>query len=60
MLKDDEINVVILDEKVNGELKNHFTDDLNYCEKIKPGLWKKRSLLKRATEKVTLLFNRQI
>jgi cardiolipin synthase len=60
MLKDDEVNVVILDEKINGELNDHFTDDLNYCEKIKPGLWKKRSLLKRATEKVTLLFNHQI
>ncbi|PAU95068.1 cardiolipin synthase B [Aliifodinibius salipaludis] len=60
MLKDDEINVVILDEGVTGELNNHFVEDLEHCEKIKKGQWEKRSLLKRASEKVTNLFDDEI
>ena len=60
MLKDDEINVVILDEKVTGELNDHFEDDLKHCEKVETGQWKKRSLLNRATEKITHLLDDQI
>jgi cardiolipin synthase A/B len=60
MLKDDEINVVILDEQVTGELDDHFLEDLEHCEKIEKGRWIRRSMLKRVSEKVTLLFNQQI
>ena len=60
MLKDDEINVVIQDEEVTGELNNHFEEDLEFCEKIERDRWKKRSLLKRGIEKVTWVINRQI
>lgn len=60
MLKDDEINVVILDKKVTGELNDHFQDDLVHSEKIERGQWKKRSLLKKAFEKFTNLFDDQI
>lgn len=60
MLKDDEINVVILDEQVTGELNDHFLEDLEHCDKIKKGRWKKRSLIKRASEKITHLFDHQI
>lgn len=60
MLKDDEINVVFLDEKVAGELDDHFLEDLKHCEKVEKGRWKKRSLLKKALEKATHLFNQQI
>ena len=60
MLKDDEINIVILDEQVAGELDDHFLEDLKHSEKIDKGRWKRRSLLKRASEKVTLLFDQQI
>ena len=60
MLKDDEINVVILDEQVTGELNDHFREDLEQCEKVEKGRWKKRSLLKRAMEKITQLLNQQI
>ncbi len=60
MLKDDEINVVILDEQVTGKLNDHFWEDLEHCEKIEKGRWKKRSLLKRASEKITNLFDDQI
>jgi cardiolipin synthase len=60
MLKDDEVNVVILDEKVTQELNTHFSEDLEYCSKVEKGRWKKRSLLKRLTENLTQLFTRQI
>ena len=60
MLKDDEINVVFLDEQVAGELNDHFLEDLEHCEKVEKGRWKKRSLLKKASEKATHLFNQQI
>ncbi len=60
MLKDDEINVVILDDKVAGELNDHFLEDLKHCEKVDKGRWKKRSLLKRVIEKMTQLLNQQI
>ncbi len=60
MLKDDEINVVILDEQVTGELNAHFLEDLEHCEKVEKGRWEKRSLLKRVLEQVTQLFDQQI
>lgn len=60
MLKDDEINVVILDERVTGELNEHFLEDMEHTEKIQKGRWKKRSLLKRVKEKITDLFANQI
>jgi cardiolipin synthase len=60
MLKDDEVNVVILDEKVTKELNDHFEDDLNHCIKVEKGSWKKRSLIRRIKEKLSLLFTRQI
>lgn len=60
MLKDDEVNVVVLDEDVAIQLNNHFKEDLAHCEKIEKDRWKKRSLLKRAAEKVTGVINRQI
>ena len=60
MLKDDEINVVILDEQVTGELVDHFSEDLKHCDKVEKGRWEKRSVIKRVSEKVTHLFNQQI
>lgn len=60
MLKDDEVNVVVLDEDVTIQLNNHFKEDLTHCEEIEKGRWKKRSMLKRATEKVTGVIKRQI
>lgn len=41
MLKDDEVNVVILDEDIAGVLNTHFKEDLGHCEKIEKGRWKK-------------------
>ena len=60
MLKDDEINVVIIDEQVTGELIDHFQEDLKHCDKVDKGQWKKRSFFKRVSEKITHLFDDQI
>lgn len=60
MLKDDEINVVILDEEVTGKLNTQFDEDLTHCEKIEEGRWKKRSFFKRSIEKASLIINPQI
>ncbi|MEX1261287.1 MAG: phospholipase D-like domain-containing protein [Balneolaceae bacterium] len=60
MLKDDEINVVILDEEITGQLNTHFEEDLTHSEKIKEGSWKKRGLIKRSIEKASRLITRQI
>lgn len=60
MLKDDEVNVVILDEDVARTLNEHFKEDLEGSEKIEEGRWKRRSIFKRATEKMTNLFSQQI
>lgn len=60
MLKDDEVNVVILDKDVAGTLNEHFMEDLESSEQISEGRWKQRSLFKRATEKVSNMFSQQI
>lgn len=51
MFKDDEVNVVILDEEVAGQLNDHFDDDFAGSEKIEKGRWKQRNLFKRVKEK---------
>ncbi len=60
MLKDDEVNVVILDPEVAGTLKAQFTEDLESSDKVSEGDWKRRGLLKRTIENVTNLFSDQI
>lgn len=60
MLKDDEINVVILDEDIAGDLNTHFDEDLAHCEKVSGSRWRKRSMTKRVTEKITRIIKRQI
>lgn len=60
MLKDDEINVVILDGQVTGVLINHFLEDLEECDKVDHARWRKRSLLKRVSEKMTRLVDQEI
>lgn len=60
MLKDDEVNVVILDTDVAGSLNDHFMEDLESSEKVSKRRWKRRSLFKRTTEKLTNMFSQQI
>jgi len=60
MLRDDEVNVVIIDSKVTGQLISHFEEDLKYCEKVDKTQWENRGPLKKINEKFAQLFNRQI
>ena len=60
MLKDDEVNVVILDKEITDTLTKHFEEDRQHCEKIEQGRWKRRSFFKRTLEKITWVINRQI
>ncbi|MFV1885308.1 MAG: phospholipase D-like domain-containing protein [Balneola sp.] len=60
MLKDDEINLVLIDETINKELSTHFEDDLGYTEMVEPGRWKKRGLLRRAKERFTRLLKQEL
>lgn len=60
MLKDDEVNVVILDRDVAGTLNDHFNEDLESSDQIAESRWRRRSLFKRITEKLTNLFSEQI
>lgn len=60
MLKDDEINLVIIDKEINTELSNDFRADLNDSEAVQNHRWKKRSPLKKAAEVVTKAVRQQI
>lgn len=60
MLKDDEINLVVIDPKLSETLNNHFRMDLDHCEKVEESRWKRRSLFRRSLETVTNLFKQQI
>lgn len=60
MLKDDEVNVVILDKEICSELNTYFDEDLRHCEKVEKERWKNRGLLKRSLEKLTRVVNKEI
>lgn len=52
MLKDDEINIIIIDSDLAAHLHTHFEEDLTFCEKIEPGRWKNRSIFRKGVEKL--------
>lgn len=60
MLKDDEINLVMIDAEVSKELKNHFEEDLERCEQITNFRWKKRDMIKRSLEVLVRPFKQQL
>lgn len=60
MLKDDEINLVIIDKETNSTLKSHYSDDLEECERITNFRWKKRGYTKRVLEAVLSPFKQQL
>lgn len=60
MLKDDEVNVVMIDKEVCSELYSHFKEDLRYCERVDKEGWEKRGILKRSLEKLTRVVNKEI
>ncbi len=60
MLKDDEINLVLIDEKVNSELATHFEEDLTYSDKIEKRRWKKRHLFRRISESLVRMVKQEL
>jgi len=60
MLKDDEVNLVVLDKDLVASLLRDYGEDLQHCEEIVPKRWKKRSVLRMALEKVSHVFKEQV
>jgi len=60
MLKDDEINLVMIDESISRELRTHFQEDLTHCEQITNFRWKKRDSIKRVLEIAVRPFKQQL
>lgn len=60
MLKDDEINLVLMDKQINAELSSHFEEDLGNSEKVVPRRWKKRSPFRKITERLTRIFKQEL
>jgi cardiolipin synthase len=55
MLKDDEINLVCLNEDLAKTLIENFREDQEHSESIDESSWDKRSFLKRGIEKVVTI-----
>ncbi len=60
MLKDDEINLVLIDEEINKELSGHYEEDLSNSEKVLPGRWEKRSIFRRVGESFMRIFKQEL
>lgn len=60
MLKDDELNLVVLDPELTEELDRDFDEDLEYSERIDSGRWRHRSPWQRVKEASTRPFRRQL
>ena len=60
MLKDDEINLVLIDQEISNVLGSHFEEDLENSERITNFRWKKRDMIKRALEVVVRPFKQQL
>lgn len=60
MLKDDEINMVCISEQLAQKLIDSFKEDLKCCEPVSKKDWKKRSILKRAVEKMVTIARNEI
>ncbi|MDQ2862644.1 MAG: cardiolipin synthase [Bacteroidota bacterium] len=52
-----EVNVILYDENVCGQLRSRFFKDLTDAEKIDAMQWKKRSAFKQLPEKLARLFS---
>ena len=52
-----EVNSMIYDAKIAGELKAAFLNDIKDAKKINPATWKKRTLFKQLPEKLCRLFS---
>lgn len=60
MLKDDEVNLVLIDPELTSNLNSHFKEDLEHCERVSRIQWEERGMLRRGLETVTNLFKQEI
>lgn len=60
MLKDDEVNMVVIDDDLATLLNTHFESDLEFCERIDGHRWNGRPVWKKSLERITNLFKQQI
>lgn len=60
MLKDDEVSLVIIDEKLAETLNSHFEEDLGHCERITEKSWENRSTFRKGLETLTRLFRQEV
>lgn len=60
MLKDDEVNLVIIDENLATTLNGHFKKDLEGSEKIDENRWNGRAQWRKSLEKLTNVIKQQI
>lgn len=60
MLKDDEVNLVIIDENLATTLNGHFQKDLEGSEKIDENRWNGRAQWRKSLEKLTNVIKQQI
>lgn len=60
MLKDDEVNLVIIDKELASKLNSHFQDDLEGAEKVDEHRWNGRPQWKKSLEKLTNVVKQQI
>ncbi|WP_395570629.1 phosphatidylserine/phosphatidylglycerophosphate/cardiolipin synthase family protein [Streptomyces sp. BK79] len=55
---DEEVMLAVLDQDVTATLDRHFEADLAVSELIRPGRWKRRSVVQRARERAVLPIRR--
>ncbi len=60
LLKDDEVNMVVIDENMAAALNDQFREDLKDSIQIKESEWHRRGLLRRIPEQLTRIFDNQI
>ena len=60
MRLNEECNVVLFDEEMTRILDEHFDEDLGNSERLDLGSWRDRSLLQKAMENVTELFDHKL
>jgi cardiolipin synthase len=60
MLKDDEVNMVVIDNELASELNASFRDDLDYCVQIDKDGWRKRSVVRKGIEKLASLIKQEV
>ncbi len=56
----DEVSLVVYDERIAKELEQTFEDDLRHCTSVELAPWKKRPMLHKAIDLGAFLFNEQL